>query len=340
MILIDIFYLKVFNNNELIQVLCNGIPPREKYPETVRHFCLSLHYYSPRAYAYVRKEFNNNLPHPHTIKSWYANSDVKGEAGLQKECLSRLQRICQDYEEENKCRLMCSLVFDEINIRKQIYWCWHKSDFVGFVNYGQDPESQKNSIAKQAIVFILNGVNANFEFPLAYFFIDTLNKTQRRDLLSDIIKAVTECQVKITNITFDGYSSNVPMCELLGANLDVESDAFQPYFFNPINDEKIYIIMDPCHAEKLLRNTLANKKTIFDDHNEKIQWRFFESLYECSKRSQLRTHKLTKQHIQWTRTAMNVRIASETLSDSVANSMQYLLDSNHPDFIGSEPTIR
>lgn len=330
----------MFTNNELIQVFCNGNSPREKYPETVRHFCLSLHYYSPRAYEHVRKEFNNHLPHPHTIKSWYANADFKGEAGLQKECLSKLKQICQDYENTNNCKLMCSLVFDEISIRKQVYWCWHKADFVGFVNCGQDSESEKNSIAKQAIVFILNGVNVSMEFPLAYYFIDTLNKTQRRDLLLDIIQAVTECGIKITNITFDGYSSNVPMCELLGANLDVESDSFQPYFFNSMTDEKIYIIMDPCHAEKLLRNTLANKKIIYDDKNGKIEWRFFESLYECSKGNKLRTHKLTKRHIQWARTAMNVRIASETLSNSVANSMQYLLDQNHPDFVGSEPTIR
>lgn len=323
-----------------MHVLCNGIAAREKYPEAVRHFCLSLFYYSPRAYEHVRKAFQNHLPHRQTIRSWYANSDAKAEAGLQEDHLQKLKQVCEDHEKTHKNKLMCSLVFDEMNIRKQVYWCWHKEDYAGFVNYGQDPNTQTNIIAKQAIVFILNGLNASFEFPLAYYFIDTLNKNQRRDLISEIVTAVSKCGVKITNITFDGYSSNVPMCSLLGANLDVSSESFQPYFLNPINNERIYIIMDPCHAEKLVRNTLANRQILYDDNNDKIEWRYFVSLYECSKDSKLRTHKLSKQHIQWRRTAMNVRIASETLSKSVADSMQFLMDQNHPDFVGAGPTIR
>lgn len=36
---------------------------------------------------------------------------------------------------------------------------------------------------------------------------------------------------------------------------------------------------------------------------------------------------------------MNVRMAAQTLSESVANSMQFLLEQGHPNFLGAEGTI-
>lgn len=333
-------FLKTFNDSELISILCNGVALGEKYPESVRLFCLSLHYCSPKAYEHVRAEFNNHLPHSKTIKQWYANSDANGEAGLQHDYIDKLKRISQDYELENKKKLMCSLVFDEMYIRKQIYWCWYKEDYAGFVDERfQEPDSDTKKIASQAIAFILNGVNVNFEFPVAYFFIDKLKGSQKKELISDVIKAVTQCGIKITNLTFDGDPANFTMCTLLGANLDVQSDSFQPFFLNSMNGERIYIVSDPCHAEKLARNTLAGKK-IIHTVNGQIKWSYFESLYEFSKKNNLRTHKLTKQHIQWGGCKMNVRIACQTLSNSVANSMQFLLEQNNPEFFGAQETIR
>lgn len=37
---------------------------------------------------------------------------------------------------------------------------------------------------------------------------------------------------------------------------------------------------------------------------------------------------------------MNVRIAVETLSESVACYMEYLMHQNHPEFVDAAPTIR
>lgn len=143
---------------------------------------------------------------------------------------------------------------------------------------------------------------------------------------------MTASGIKIRNITFDGLAINIAMCELLGADLDVASPMFQSFFANPLNNEKIYIILDPCHMEKLVRNTLANKKVIFNNKNEKIEWKFFELLYSCSREYDMKTHKITKKHLQWKRNAMNVRLAGETMSQSVANSFKYLSEQNHPDF--------
>ncbi|GFS18021.1 THAP domain-containing protein 9 [Elysia marginata] len=40
-----------------------------KYSPELRSFALTLHFYSPKAYAYVRKAFDTCLPHPRTLKN-------------------------------------------------------------------------------------------------------------------------------------------------------------------------------------------------------------------------------------------------------------------------------
>lgn len=324
----------------MLRVLQYGIKPREKYSEVVRNFCFTLRYHSPSAYVYLRKFFNNHLPHPNTIQCWFSNSDVNGQPGIQTDHLEKLKRIASDFESLNKRKMICSLVFDEMYIRKQMLWSLNQSKYIGFINYGENPNDEKKRIATQAITFILNGINSSFEFPVAYFFIDKLDKFQRKDLVVEIVTAVTNCKIKISNLTFDGHPSNACMCELLGANLAVDSSQFQSFFLNPVDGEKIYLIFDPCHMEKLLRNTLGIKKTIYDHKNEKVEYKYFEALHKYSKENGFHTHKLSRKHMQWARNSMSVRLAVETLSASVANAMQFLLEQKHPDFVGAEATIR
>lgn len=331
-------YFKATENSELIEHLCNGVKGGQKFPPSVRLFGLSLYYCSPRAYKFVRKVFTK-MPRPKTIKDWISNSDACSMPGVQQSSLDKLKRISQQFQTSSNKKLMCSLVFDEMYIRKQVDFNWYHAEFAGFPNFGNDPNDEEYRMASQALVFMLNGVNASFEFPIAYYFVNSLKASQKQDLLLNIIHGVTQSGVKITNVTFDGHASNISLCKLLGANLDAESSTFQTFFLNPTTQEKIFIIVDPCHAEKLARNILAGKSEIFEP-NGKIEWRYIERLYDYSKQNTLRTHKITKKHVQWDRCKMNVRIACQTLSSSVANSLQFLLDQNHPDMEGVEPTIR
>lgn len=243
--------MKAFKDNELLRILHCGIKGGEKYPENVRNFCLSLNYYSPRAYEHIRKTFHNHLPHPKVMKMWYRNSNVRGESGIQEDHMEKLKKIAKDFKEENGYEMACCLIFDEMSIRKQVFWSFQQLNYIGYIEdeeiYQNEQNEQKKTkkVAKQAIVFLLNGIYCSFEFPVAYYFIDTLDKYQRNKLLDKVVRAVTECGIDITNITFDGYSSNIGMCNLFGAELEVDSPTFHTYFQNPINNEKIYIMLDP-----------------------------------------------------------------------------------------------
>lgn len=57
-----------------------------RYTNTMKDFAKTLYFYSPKAYAFVRKLFT--LPHPSTIRSWI--SSFKCEPGFLTEVLSIL----------------------------------------------------------------------------------------------------------------------------------------------------------------------------------------------------------------------------------------------------------
>lgn len=128
------------------------------------------------------------MPNPKTVKNWIANSDACSKPGLQQENLDKLKRVAEHFENNHKKKLMCSLVFDEMYIRKQVDWSWYQEEFAGFINFGQDPNADEYRTATQALVYMLNGVNASFEYPVAYYFVDSLKAPQKEDLLLHIIK--------------------------------------------------------------------------------------------------------------------------------------------------------
>ena len=62
-----------------------------RYLEEIKEFALTLHFYSPRAYKFVRKALH--LPHPATIRSWCVN--INCEPGFLENLLLTLNRKSQ-----------------------------------------------------------------------------------------------------------------------------------------------------------------------------------------------------------------------------------------------------
>lgn len=308
------------------------------YNENLRKFALTLHYYSPRAYKYVRQKFDNHLPHKSTIQKWYANTNVSGEPGICKQSFEILTARANQLKGEG-IDPMCSLIFDEMAIRKLLKWSHAQKKFIGQINYGFRPEFSEVPIANQAMVYMLSGINFDITIPIAFYFIRGLKAEERAELLKKVIGEVKKCGVRVINTTFDGYSSNFKMCKLLGANFDLKK--FKPYFVLPGDERKIYVILDPSHVLKLVRNALAANGILYDDAGLKLEWEYFINLENLRVEKKFsHVHKLTKRHIQFEKFKMNVRVAAETLSGSVANSMQHLMDQGHELFLDSSATIK
>nr|CAI5861024.1 unnamed protein product [Callosobruchus analis] len=73
---------------EVFNRLLKG-PSKQKYTPALRSFALTLHFYSPKAYSFVRKFFNSSLPHPVTVSKWYRNID--GSPGWNEVALNTLK---------------------------------------------------------------------------------------------------------------------------------------------------------------------------------------------------------------------------------------------------------
>lgn len=348
-------HFQKIDSNEVIQCLMNGVKPGEKYSEEVRKFCLTLTYHSPMAYEVVRKKFDNNLPHQRTIRAWFAKSDLDGEPGLSARTLKRLKSCIEDMDGEP---LLCTIVFDEMYIREQILWDDNKMNYVGFISYGSyGKESQRNQgekdkkkkgttkpndnipFAKKALNFMLTGINRNFQFPLAYHLVRDLKADELKALVSEYIIKVSECGIKIAQLSFDGDPKNIAICKLFGANLDALDANFKPYIENPFDKSIIFLTLDPSHMEKLMRNLLGNHQVLFTGSGKRIEWKYFVDLEKLSKGGSMLTHKLNKKHIEFKQNKMNVRLACETFSQSTADSMRLLKNENHPKFLNCEHTI-
>lgn len=130
----------MFQNTNIKCILdcLSGSKPPLQYSDSLRNFALTLHCLSARAYGYVRKFFNQNLPHPSTIRSWYGNSNANGEPGISKESIDTLKNLFEKYKSKNT-DIYCTLSFDEMCIRQNVQWCDSKKNFKGNISYGSIP---------------------------------------------------------------------------------------------------------------------------------------------------------------------------------------------------------
>lgn len=205
---------------------------------------------------------------------------------------------------------------------------------------GTNVEDIKNTkIATEVIVFMFSAINDNLKLPMAYYFTAPTDSDSRYSLAQEVMRAVIECGIYLTSITFDGHASNPGACIALGANLDIFSNQFDPSFY--INASKVHILLDPSHMIKMMRGAIGNRKILYDAENKPIRWEYFEKLVNFKEiRNFHSMHKLTQAHIDFHLKPMNVKLAVQTLGHPTADAMEYLMQQGYSQFKGAKPTIQ
>ncbi|CAH2016537.1 unnamed protein product [Acanthoscelides obtectus] len=138
-------------------------PSLQKYDPSIRCFALTLSFYSPKAYQFVRNTFNKSLPHPSTISKWYQSID--GSPGFTSEALNALKVKKLASKNQN---ILCNLVLHEMSIREQVEWTGTK--FTGYIDIGTKFDSDVLPHAKEVLVCMVVCINASWKLPVDYFF--------------------------------------------------------------------------------------------------------------------------------------------------------------------------
>lgn len=211
---------------------------------------------------------------------------------------------------------------DEMSIRQHVQYIHSNKYFSGYANLiTLLEEDEPLPVATHAIVVMVNGINVQLTIPIAHYFITALCAEEKAILLTSILKTLSDIGVKVLTITADGLSSNAAAVDILGASF--EKDNIKPYFKNPYGESNVYYFFDAPHMLKLVRNSWGDVKTFRDKNGRKIEWKFIERLYRSTS-NDMTSHKLTKKHIEWRSMKMKVYLATQTLSNSVAESIEKL----------------
>lgn len=274
-----------------------------KIPDDIKAFALTLHFYSSKAYDYVRKTFNLALPAPSTMRKWLANVDC--EPGFTSTSFNILKSMfANEHYDDKKC-MVCSITVDEMSIKKQIEFKGTKT--WGYEDCGVGIKDDSLKPATEAFVVMAVGINSHWKIPLGYFFVNSLTGGEKANIVKEILFRLYEINVKVTSITCDGPIANFTMAEELGARVKNISD-IKPYFLHPCDKyHKIYVIFDACHMIKLVRNNWASLKIIVNGKKEIIDWGYVDMLHQLQQKEGLKfANKLGRQHMQWQQQKMKV----------------------------------
>lgn len=304
-----------------------------KCPPAVRKFCLRIQFHSTSAYNELRKFFGNNLPHCRTMQRWLRSADAS--PGITSLALDIIAKKVQTYEEKGKKLNLC-LISDEMSIRRQINYNPSNKQFSGFVthfNSKDDNANTKLAVAKDVLVFMV--VGPDFRLAVAYFLLNGLESVDRAVLTREVLRGVYATGAKIISLTSDGLRANVVVAELLGADFE----ANKPHFPNPSNpEEKIYIIFDPAHMLKLVRKHFAEQQLYYN--GDELKWNLLRILAEKQDTDNFELgNKLSNRHINYKTAPMDVRMAVETFSNSVADVLQQLNEDGYEDFFECDATV-
>lgn len=302
----------------------------QSFPPEIRSFAMNLQFYSPKGYSYVRDIFKNRLPHQRTIRKWLQTSSC--EPGFTSESFRALEKAVNEANLKNQ-KLICNLVFDEMAIRERIEWAGNKS--YGYVDFGNGCES--NVKATQVIVFMLVCINRSWKLPIGYFPISSITAEQKSNLLTHCIETVMATGVEISGVTFDGAPSNITLARIMGCDLNPQNSEFCIKIEN--SSKTFPVFLDPCHMLKLVRNSFAEISPLMDSEGRTIDWQYIVKLQNLQEKEGLRLAKVRKAHVYFQKEKMKVRLATQLLSKSVADALDFCRkELKLPEFQGSEGT--
>ena len=229
-----------------------------------------------------------------------------------------------DEAKANNKPLLCSLMIDEMAIRKHVEI--DGNEMIGYVDLGTGIVDDTAPLATEALVFMVVCMNGSWKVPVAYFLIKGLSGSERANLVHQCISKLSDVGVTVVSLTCDGPSCHFSMVKALGASMDPET--LRPNFDHPsVSGKRVHVLLDVCHMLKLVRNTLGSCGIVKDGAGEKAEWSFIQELCQLQESEGFHLgNKLRPAHVAWKSQKMKVNLAAQTFSVSVADAIDFSRD--------------
>ena len=195
----------------------------QRHSDEVKRFALTVHFYSPRAYEYLRPIFS--LPHPRSLSEW--TSSVKCEAGFFKDVFEHIKGLV----DVDPINADCALICDGMAIKNNIVYNKRTGEYIGFVDLGENiVVEDEDAEAKEALGFMLTSLRSNWKYMIGYVLIDKINATTLHSLLSEALRLGHEHGLHIRTVTMDGTSTNLSAMRIFGCKLGKSLDSIDGEF--------------------------------------------------------------------------------------------------------------
>jgi hypothetical protein len=248
------------------------LPEGKRYSDEVKKFAMTLHFYSPRGYEFVRTILS--LPAASSIANW--TSTVDCDPGF---FLDVFQHLKVKAETDTKYR-DCALIFDGMHIKSGVVYNKTNGNYEGFVNYGSDivPGNQ-DKVATEAYVFMLVGLQGHWKCPIGYVLCSGISSVNLHALVSKCLRLCAQHGLLLHSVTCDGSGTNFDCMKSFGCQFGPEISNVKSEFSVPDFEHQLYFLPDACHMLKLARNALADLKELKDIDGLSIKWEHITALH-------------------------------------------------------------
>ncbi|KAF0682199.1 THAP-type domain-containing protein, partial [Aphis craccivora] len=234
------------------------------------------------------------------------------------------------------------LVFDEIFLRESLSVNTNKLTYIGFEDLGDGITSERyGEKADHGLVFLFRSLASSYSQPIAMFA--SKGPIPGKILAQLILKSIALLEnigAKVDGIVSDGASSNRKVWKEFGVSGEFEN--VKNYFTHPLDKNRnIFMFSDAPHLMKTIRNRIHNKKYLKVSPDKKcISWFHFVEVFNRDSINILRVcPKITKRHLFLDNLAkMSVKLATQVLSQSMADGIKFYRENQCEGLGGSEET--
>lgn len=271
------------------QIDVAGKKTSARWSNYMKTVALQLRSAGPKAYQILRKILN--LPSPRTLSTILQKVNIT--PGWHKAVLMALQHIAKDL---NPLDRLVVLSFDEITLKANVTYNKSSDQVEGLDKDG--------NIANHAGVFMLRSLTGKWKQPFGYFLTrGTMPSTVLKDEIMMAIEKVKSTGFIPICFVMDQGTNNMSAVRQLGVSQD------KPYF--TVKDTRIYMIFDPPHLMKSVRNNLKNHGFLVN--KQLASWTDLVELFQQDGRRKIRmVPRLTQKHIALPAfSSMNVSLATQ-----------------------------